>query len=95
VNAAEKLADAQTALEHGAHAIACDLTWRAAAAGARVGNEGVLARAVELADALVAAGHDDAEQLRIYAEAALEDARNGTRRPSMFERLIARDKRPR
>ena len=95
MNAAEKLADARTALEHGAHALACDLVWRAAAAAARVGNKEVLEQAVELATALVAAGHKDSEQLRVYAEAALEDARKGTRPPSAFERLISRDRRPR
>jgi hypothetical protein len=94
VNATEKLADAQAALEHGAHPVACDLAWRAAAAAARVGNESVLAQVVELAGALVAARLDGAEQLRVYASAALEDARRGTRPPSAFERLISRDRRP-
>jgi hypothetical protein len=88
--AADKLADARTALEHGADARALDLAWRAAASAARVGNTEVLAGVVELAPAL-----PDGEQLRVYAEAALEDARNGTRPPSWFERLISRDRRPR
>ena len=95
MNAAEQLADARTAFEHGAHARASDLTWRAAAAAARVGNKEVLEQAVELATALAAAGHKDGEQLRVYAEVALEDARKGTRPPSAFERLMSRYKRPR
>jgi hypothetical protein len=95
VEAAEYLADAQVASGNGAHKYACGLAWRAAAAAARNGNEGVLAQVVELAAVLQAAGANDAEQLLRYAEACLEDARNGTRRASAFERLIARDKRPR
>jgi len=95
VDPAETLADAQTALEHGAHRRACDLAWRAAAAAARIGNESILAQAVELADALATAGYDDAGQLRVYAEAALEDAKRGTRPPSAFERLMSRDRRQR
>jgi hypothetical protein len=89
MGAAEKLADARTALDHGAHKRARDLAWRAAASAARVGNQGVLAEVVELASAI------PDEQLRVYAEAALEDARKGTRPPSAFERLISRAKRPR
>ena len=88
MSAAEQLADARTALDHCAHKRACDLAWRAAASAARVGNERVLAEVVELARAL------PDEQLRVYAEAALEDARKGTRPPSAFERLISRVKRP-
>lgn len=95
VHAADYLADAQVASANGAHAYACGLAWRAASAAARNGNEAVLAQVVELASALRAAGLDDAEQLLSYSEACLEDARNGTRRPSMFERLIARQKPPR
>ena len=90
MSAADQLADARTALEQGAHARALALAWRAAAAAARVGNQNVLGEAVELAKEL-----PDAEQLRAYAQAALEDARNGTRPPSAFERLIKRDRRPR
>ena len=95
MNAAEKLVDARTALEHGAHARARDLVWQAAAAAARVGDKALLQQVVELAGALAAVGVDDGDQLRVYAEAALEDARRGTRRPSAFERLISRDRRPR
>ena len=80
---AEKLADARTAFERGANAHALDVAWQAAASAARAGNQEVLTGVVELARAL-----PDAEQLRVYAEAALEDARNGTRPPSAFERLI-------
>jgi hypothetical protein len=90
VGAAEQLADARTALEHGAQSRALDLAWRAASSAARVGNKEVLAQVVELASRL-----DDGEQLRVYAEVALEDARKGTRPPSAFERLISRAKRPR
>lgn len=89
MNAAEKLADARTAFEHGAEARALDLAWRAAASAARVNNQHVLADVVEFASAV-----PGAEQLRVYAEAALEDARKGTRPPSAFERLISRAKRP-
>ena len=88
--AAEQLKDARTAFEHGAEERALDLAWRAASSAARVNNQGVLAEVVELAGAI-----PGAEQLRAYAEAALEDARRGTRPPSAFERLISRDKRPR
>lgn len=90
MSAAEELADARTALEHGAHGHAVDLAWRAASSAARVGNKDVLAAVVELANEL-----PGAEQLRVYAEAALEDARKGTRPPSAFERLIGRDRRRR
>jgi hypothetical protein len=88
VKPAEKLADARTASEHGAQARALDLAWRAAASAARVNDEEVLAGVVDLTDAL-----PDAEQLRVYAEAALEDARNGTRPPSTAERLFGIFKR--
>jgi hypothetical protein len=88
VSAAEQLAEARTALDHGAHKRACDLAWRAAASAARVGNAGVLEQVVELANTL------PDRQLRVYAEVALEDARKGTRPPSAFERLISRAKRP-
>ena len=37
---------------------------------------------------------DEAERLRLYAEACLEDARLGTRRPSAFERLMGWTQRP-
>jgi hypothetical protein len=83
VKPAEKLAEARTALEHGAHARALDLAWRAAASAARADDQQVLAGIVELADGL-----PDAEQLRVYAKAALEDARNGTRPPSAAERIF-------
>jgi len=85
---AEKLADARTAFEHGAHARARDLAWRAAASAARVNDAEVLAGVVSLTEAL-----PDSEQLRVYAEAALEDARNGTRPPSAAERLFGIFKR--
>ena len=90
MNPADQLADARTAFERGAEARALDLAWRAASAAARVDNKDVLAEVVELAKTL-----PGAEQLRVYAEAALEDARKGTRPPSAFERLIKRDLRPR
>lgn len=94
MKSAEYLADAQVAAANGAHAQACHLAWRAAAAAARNGDEEVLAQVVELAARLSTAGLADAEQLLRYSEAALEDARLGTRPPSAFERLIRRDKRP-
>jgi len=84
MRAAEHLAEARTAFEHGAHARACDSAWRAASAAARVGDVATLELAVELASALVTEGVEDSERLRVYAEAALEDAREGTRPPSAF-----------
>ena len=90
MNPAEQLADARDAFEHAARARALDLAWRAAASAARLGNENVLAGVVEFAKAL-----PDADQLRVYAEAALDDARRGTRPPSAFERLISRNQRRR
>ena len=95
MNAAEHLAEARTAFEHGALARACDSAWRAASSAAQVGSEDTLQQVVELATALAATGRDDAEQLLRYSEACLEDARGGTRPPSAFERLIGRYKRPR
>ena len=88
--AAEQLREARTALEQGAEERGLDLAWRAASSAARVNNKDVLAGVVEFAGAL-----PGGEQLLAYAEAALEDARRGTRPPSAFERLISRDKRPR
>ena len=89
MRAAEQLAEAQTAFANGALNYARNAAWRAAAAAAQIGDAETLERVVELTRKL------DDEQLRIYAEAALEDARKGTRPPSAFERLLKRDKRPR
>ena len=87
MSAADDLADGWTAVEHGALDYGRDCAWRAASAAAQVGDAKTLEGVVEIASKL------DAEQLRIYAQAALEDARAGTRPPSMFERLFTRDRR--
>ena len=88
MNAAEKLAEARTALEHDAHPRALDAAWRAASSAAQVGNAEILRQVVELARMI-----QGADQLRLYAEACLEDAERGTRPPSAFERLFSRDRR--
>jgi hypothetical protein len=95
VNAAEYLDEAQTAFEHGALERARNSAWRAAAGAAQTGNIALLEQVVTLTRALAASDVDEGEQLRIYAEACLEDAKAGTRPPSAFERLITRDRRPR
>jgi hypothetical protein len=87
------LAEAQEALAVGAHARAVDAGWRAAAAAAQIGDEAVLEQLVDLAAKLAAGETKDTEQLRVYAEASLQDAKAGTRPPSMFERLLGRGRR--
>ena len=52
-----------------------------------------LATLLELVETL--AEHDDVDQLRVYVTEALKDAKEGTRPPSAFERLMQRDQRPR
>ena len=72
-----------------------DAAWRASAAAAQVGDAEKLERLAVISGQLVEQGVDDAEQLRIYTEACLEDARKGTRPPSWFERLLSREWRSR
>lgn len=98
-DAAQNLADAREALACGALARAADHAWRAAAAAASIGDErsleGLLDLVAELAQSTSGREHADAEQLGLYVREALKDAREGTRPPSAFERLLGRDRRPR
>jgi hypothetical protein len=94
--------DAERNLAHAREALAADAldrarvaAWRAASAAAQIGDEGALRDVVEIAAQLVERDVPDAEQLRTYAQACLEDAQAGTRPPSMFERLLGRDWRRR
>jgi hypothetical protein len=93
VDAERELADAREAIAREAYARAADHVWTGAAAAASIGDEDALASLLALIDTLAA--HEDVEQLRLYITAALDDAKRGTRPPSMFERLIKRDLRPR
>jgi hypothetical protein len=96
VDAERHLAEAREALARNAFAIASREAWSAASAAARIGDEAALQEVVDIASTLLAAGGaDDAEQLRVYAAACLEEAQHGTRRPSAFERLIQRERRRR
>jgi hypothetical protein len=92
--------DADRALEEARDALAVDAldrardaTWRAASAAAQIGDEQALEEAVAIASELVERKLPDADRLRVYAEACLEDARNDTRPKSWFERLMKRDLR--
>lgn len=94
--------DADRALAEAREALAVDAldrtssaVWRAASAAAQIGDEEALGAAVELASKLAERGVADAEQLRTYAKACLEDAQEGTRPASAFERLLGRDRRRR
>jgi len=93
VDAERELAQAREAVAAGAFGYARDATWRAAAAGAQIGDVDALQEVVEVAATLCEREVENADQLRAYAEACLEDARAGTRPPSMFERLLDRDRR--
>ena len=94
VDAERELATSREAVAAGAYGHARDAAWRAAAAAAQIGDEQALEEVVEIVSGLAAAGVD-VDELRIYAEACLEDARAGTRPPSMFERLLGRNPRGR
>src|SRR5262245_25128716 len=94
--------DAECALVEAREAVAVeafdrahDAAWRAAAAAAQIGDEGALEEVVAIASTLAESNVAEADQLRIYAEACLKDAREETRPPSMFERLLSRDLRRR
>jgi ElaB/YqjD/DUF883 family membrane-anchored ribosome-binding protein len=93
VDAERELSEAREAIAAKAYDYARDAAWRAAAAAAQIGDEDALQEVVDIAASLGTAGVDDVEQLRTYAEACLEDARAGTRPPSMFERLLGRGRR--
>ena len=54
----------------------------------------MLALAGTLVERTAGGDRDEAERLRRYAEACLEDAQRGTRRPSAFERLMGWTQRP-
>jgi hypothetical protein len=93
IDADRELADAREALACNALDRAADHTWVGAAAAASIGDEQALEALLELVEALARRG--DVEQLRVYVTEALKDAKEGTRPPSAFERLMRRDQRPR
>jgi hypothetical protein len=93
-DADRNLAAAHEALAAGALDRARDAAWRAASAAARIGDQDALQEVVEIASMLIERGAPEADQLHVYAEACLEDAKAGTRPPSMFERLMSRVNRP-
>lgn len=95
LDADRELAEAREAMAGGAVDHARDAAWRAAAAAAQIGDEGALEEIVQIASTLAESNVSEADQLRVYAEACLKDAREGTRPPSMFERLLGRDLRNR
>jgi hypothetical protein len=95
LDAEREIAAARDAASAGAFDRARDASWRAAAAAAQIGDTAALEEVVEIVSALAAANADDVEQLQTYADACLEDARADNRPPSMFERLLGRDRRAR
>jgi len=95
LDADRALAEAREALAVDALERARDATWRVASAAAQIGDEEALEQAVAIVAQLAARDVPEVEQLRVYAEACLEDARNDTRPKSMFERLMSRERRPR
>ena len=95
LDAERELADARDAIAAGAFDRARDAAWRAAASAAQIGDTAALEEVVEIVSALKASKVDDVEQLQTYAEACLEDAKAGTRPPSMWERLLSRERRSR
>jgi hypothetical protein len=95
VDAERELAAAREAVAAGAFDRARDAAWRAAASAAQIGDTAALEEVVEIVSTLAAAKVDDVEQLQVYADACLEDARDGTRPPSMWERLLGRGRRSR
>jgi len=95
LDAERELAAARDALAAEALDRARDRAWRAAASAAQIGDVTALEEVVEIVAALAAAKVEGIEQLQAYAKACLEDARAGTRPPSMFERLMSRGRRSR
>jgi phage shock protein A len=95
LDAERELAAAREALAAEALDRARDAAWRAAASAAQIGDAAALEEVVEIVSALAASKVDGVEQLQTYAKACLEDARAGTRPPSMFERLMSRGRRSR
>jgi hypothetical protein len=93
VDAERELAEIRESIACAAYSRARDHAWSAAAAAASIGDKDALARLLELVETL--AEHDDVDQLRVYITEALKDAKEGTRPPSAFERLMQRDQRPR
>ena len=77
----------------GAFDRARDAAWLAAAAAAQIGDATALTEIGSVASTLVERHVDGAEQLHVYTQACLEDARSGSRPPSAFERLLRRDRR--
>jgi hypothetical protein len=92
-DAERELADLREALAVHAYSRATDHAWAAAAAAASIGDKEALATVLELVGTL--AEHDDVQQLRVYVTEALKDAREGTRPPSAFERMMTRERPPR
>jgi hypothetical protein len=91
--AERSLAEARAALAAGAFRPASDAAWEAAVAATRIDDEETLEQLAELTVELAReAGTDEADQLRRYVALCLEDARNGTRPQSAFERLLGWDK---
>ena len=86
------LADARTALENDAISFAIERAWSSAVAAARIGDETTLATLVEVTGAIAKqaapAQQKEADQLERYVVLCLQDARNGTRPHSAFERLL-------
>jgi hypothetical protein len=90
LDAERELAAARMALDAEAFDRARDAAWRAAASAAQIGDAAALEEVVEIVSALAASKVDGVEQLQTYAEACLEDAKAGTRPPSMWGRLLGR-----
>jgi uncharacterized membrane-anchored protein len=93
VDAERELAGIRESIACAAYSRARDHAWSAAAAAASIGDKEALATLLELVETL--AEHGDVDQLRVYITEALKDAKEGTRPPSAFERLMQRDQRPR
>jgi hypothetical protein len=92
------VAEAHEALALGDVGKATGAVWRAASSAAQGGDEETLAALVDVAATIEqraeGRGREEAAQLQVYVSACLEDAREGKRPPSAFERLLGRDRRP-
>jgi hypothetical protein len=93
------VAEANEAMALGDVGKASGAAWRAASSAAQTGDAETLAELADFVTTLEqrAEGreHDEAAQLQVYVTACLEDARQGKRPPSAFERLLGRDRRTR
>jgi hypothetical protein len=96
---ARYLAEADEAMALGDVGKATGAAWRAASSAAQAGDQETLATLVDVVATIEqrAEGRerDEAAQLQVYVGACLEDARQGKRPPSAFERLLGRDRRSR